>query len=238
VDPPCQQVLTVEECMENRIFARSWIVSQYRNDTMSLDEALRATVKIQHPGDRDHAVRLLRNEMAYKQSQPQPLPVLDYMNLVWTQAMRPTIFGIQAHQSMFKQPSELLPYNLILLAAFLLWIRGMTWHGQGRVWVYLGCLSLGYFVFLVGFYNYRGYLGHHAPFLGVQGRYLFPVLVPAYLVAARSLLEPFRRTVRFGLLVIVSAVFIYGDFPYFWKNAGDGWFTQANASVHQDLDAK
>ncbi len=151
------------------------------------------------------------------------------MDLIWGRGMKPAIFGIQAHVSMLKPPSALLPYNLLLLAAFLLWIRGCTWGDAGRSWVYLGGLALAYFVFLVGIYNYSSYLVSHAPFLGVQGRYVFPVLVPAYLVSARFLLEPFRRAIRVALLVVVSAIFVYGDLPYFSRQAGDAWFRPGEA---------
>jgi hypothetical protein len=235
--PECQQVLSVEACMENRIFARNWIVAQYRDGATSFDEAVHATGLIRHAGDRDHAIRLLRNELAYKQSNADLLPVLDYMGLIWSRGMKPSIFGVQAHASMLKPPSTLLPYNVILLAAFLLWIRGCGWGGAGRTWVYLGCLALGYFIFLVGIFNYSGYLVSHAPFLGVQGRYVFPVLVPAYLVASRFLLAPFRRTIQVALLVVISTVFVYGDLPYFWRHAGDAWFARDDPAVGLRIDA-
>jgi hypothetical protein len=232
--PACQQVLELDACLENRIFARSWIVAQYRDGAMSLEEAIQATRRIDHAGDRNHAIRLLRNEVAYKESKPELLPVLDYMDLIWGRGMKPAIFGIQAHVSMLKPPSALLPYNLLLLAAFLLWIRGCTWGGAGRSWIYLCGLSLAYFVFLVGVYNYSAYLVSHAPFLGVQGRYIFPVLVPAYLVSARFLLGPFRKPIRVVLLVAVSAIFVYGDLPYFSRQAGDAWFGPAQPASTGD----
>jgi hypothetical protein len=58
----------------------------------------------------------------------------------------------------------------------------------------------------------------------VQGRYLFPVIVPAYLVAARFLLLPFRRAFRVLLLVVVSLVFLAGDLPYFLRHATEAWY--------------
>jgi hypothetical protein len=222
--PACLQVLELDACMKNRIFARDWVVAQYRDDKTTFDEAMRATGRIDHPGDRDHAIRLLRNEYSYKTSNAELLPVLDYMDLIWGRGMKGAIFGIQAHVSMLKPPSALLPYNLILLASFFLWVRCCSWVGDGRNWTYLGGLALAYFVFLVGIYNYSSYLVSHAAFLGVQGRYIFPVLVPAYLVSARFLLGPFGRAVRVALLIGVSAIFVYGDLPYFSRQAGDDWF--------------
>ena len=76
----------------------------------SVKEAINATGKIAHTGDRNHAIRLLRNEVAYKESKPELLPALDYMDLIWGRGMKPAIFGIQAHVSMLKPPSALLPF--------------------------------------------------------------------------------------------------------------------------------
>jgi 4-amino-4-deoxy-L-arabinose transferase-like glycosyltransferase len=177
--PGCSQVLELEQCMENRIFARNWIVGQYRDGKLTFEQAFQQTSRINHPGDRDHAVRLLQNERAYRQSKPKLLPRWDYIQIVWEQAMKPTIFGVQAHLSMVKDPSALLPYNLVLFAAFVLWIRGVGWSRSERPWTYLAAISMFYFLFLIGYVNYGFYTSSHAPFVGVQGRYLFPILVPA-----------------------------------------------------------
>jgi hypothetical protein len=101
--PGCSDVLDLEQCMENRIFARNWVVNGYRTDRLTFNQAMAETWKINHPGDRDHAVRLLQNERAYRQSRPKPLPRWDYIQMVWIQAMKPTIFGIQAHLSTVDQ---------------------------------------------------------------------------------------------------------------------------------------
>lgn len=222
--PTCDQVLALEACMENRIFARGWILRQYRQEAMTFEQAVAATERIRHPGDRNHALRLLRFEQGYRRTRPEPLPRWDYLHLVWDQAIKPTVFGIQGHLSMLRKPRELLPYNLLLMAAFLLWIRIVRWRGPERVWTWLGLIALAYFLILVGGYNYRTYLESHAPLLGVQGRYLFPVLVPGYLAMAHSLLSPLKRWLRIVLLLAVAAVFISGDLPYFLRHAGDAWF--------------
>jgi 4-amino-4-deoxy-L-arabinose transferase-like glycosyltransferase len=160
--PGCTQVLELNQCMENRIFARNWIVSQYRDELLSLEEALKATTRISHPGDRDHAIRLLQNERAYKHTRPRPLPRWDYIHLVWDQAMKPTIFGIQAHLSMMKEPSALLPYNLVLFAAFVLCLRGVGWGRVERPWTYVAAIAVFYFLFLIGYVNYGYYVSSHA----------------------------------------------------------------------------
>jgi 4-amino-4-deoxy-L-arabinose transferase-like glycosyltransferase len=236
--PGCSQVLELEQCMENRIFARDWIVSQYRDDKLTFEQALTATSRIDHTGDRDHAIRLLQNERAYRQSKPDPLPRWDYIQLVWVRAMKPTIFGLQAHSSMVKDPRALLPYNLVLFMAFVLWIRGVGRGGSERPWTYLAAIAVFYFLFLIGYVNYGYYVSSHAPFLGVQGRYLFPVLIPAYLVAARFLLEPFRRVVQIAILLIIGTVFVLGDFPYFLRHDGPNWYVSAQAEAVTTSNAR
>jgi hypothetical protein len=222
--PGCSDVLDLEQCMENRIFARNWVVNGYRTDRLTFNQAMAETWKINHPGDRDHAVRLLQNERAYRQSRPKPLPRWDYIQMVWIQAMKPTIFGIQAHLSMLKDPWALLPYNLILFAAFVLWIRTSRWDGTENGWIYLAVVAICYFLILIGYVNYKFYVNSHAPFLGVQGRYLFPVLIPTLLIVAWSLLRAFRRITQVAIVVLVSAVFMLGDLPFFIRHASPNWF--------------
>jgi hypothetical protein len=226
VVPSCSQVLELEQCMENRIFARNWVVNRYRSGQTTYQQALQETSGIGHKGDREHAVRLLQNERAFKQANPKLLPAWDYMQVVWVQAMKPTIFGIQAHLSILRDPWGLLPYSLILFVGSLLVVRGLRWADGERVWVYMALLVVGYYVALVGWFNYKNYLQEHALFLGVQGRYIFPVIVPAYLLLARFLLLPFRRSIQIALVIIVAAIFVMGDFPYFNRNVGEGWFAQ------------
>lgn len=223
--PACDDVLALEACMENRIFARGWVLRQYRDGALSFEQAVAAAGRIAHPGDRDHALRLLRNERAWQQTRPRALPVWDYLGLVWRRAIEPTVFGIQGHASMLKGPWALLPYNLVLAAALLLFVRHARCSGDERPWCRLALVVLAYFVILVGIVNYRTYLITHAPLLGVQGRYLFPVLLPAWLVVARFLLLPWRRPwVRLGLAAAVAVVFLWGDLPYFLRHATEVWF--------------
>jgi len=223
VVPGCSQVIEHEHCMENRIYARNWVVGQYTAGKMNLMQAWQATALIKHPGDRDHAKRLLNNERGYKSATPESLNVLDYMHIVWVQAVKPSIFGIQAHQSMLRTPNELWSYGLIFFAALLLWVRKLRFDGTDRVWHGLAIMTFGYYLFLVGYYNYTGYLQTHALLLGVQGRYLFHVMVPAYLLMAEFLLRPFGSRVQLAVLLLVGGVFIAGDFPYYLSHVTPAW---------------
>ncbi len=225
VVPGCAQVLTHEKCMENRIYARNWIISQYRLGRLSYMEAWRATELIRHPGDIAHAKRLLNNVRQYQMTRPEDLNVLDYMHLVWNQAMKPSIFGIQAHRSMLRSPNELWAYGLVCFAALLLMVRTLRFDGSDRLWLGMAGILFGYYFFLVGYYNYTGYLQHHALLLGVQGRYLFHLLVPAYLLMAEFLLRPFPKWGQITVAVAVAGLFIMGDFPYYLSHVTEAWGT-------------
>ncbi len=222
--PSCDQVLDLDVCMEYRIFAKDWIVGQYRSNNLSLSEAMEKTLLISHPGDRDHALRLLRNEQQYQTSPPKPIPVWDYMHAVWMHAMKPSIFGIQAHYSMLRDPWQMLPFNLILFAAFVLWLRGLSLSPGHRLSLLFSAIVLGYFLILVGWYNYTNYIRSHAMFYGVQGRYIFPVLVPAYLVIAQALACRQHGILRSAFALVVAIIFLLGDLPFFVSHASAGWF--------------
>jgi len=221
--PGCEQVVGHERCMENRIHARNWVISQYRTDKLSYMEAWRATELIRHPGDIAHAKRLLNNERQYKLAKPENLNVLDYMHLVWEQAMKPSIFGIQAHRSMLRSPNELWAYGVICFAALLLLVRYIRFDGPDNLWLGMAAMVLGYYLFLVGYHNYTGYLKSHALLLGVQGRYLFHVLVPVYLLMAEFLLRPFSKWGRVAVTFVVMGVFVMGDFPYYLSRVTEVW---------------
>jgi len=223
VAPNCSQVLSHEKCMENRIYARNWVISQYRVDKLSYMDAWRATELIRHPGDIAHAKRLLDNERQYKRIKPENLNVLDYMHLVWDQAMKSSIYGLQAHRSMLRSPNELWVYGLICFTALLLLVRAIRFDGSDNLWLGMTAVVFGYYFFLVGYYNYTAYLQNHALLVGVQGRYLFHVLVPAYLLMAEFLLRPLPQWGRVTIAFVVSGVFIMGDFPYYLGRVMEVW---------------
>ncbi len=221
--PSCAQVLTHEKCMENRIYARNWVISQYRTDKLSYMDAWRAAELVRHPGDIAHTKRLLNNARQYKMTRPESLNLPDYLHLVWDQAMKPSIFGIQAHRSMLRSPNELWAYGLVCFAALLLMVRTIRFDGSDRLWLGMAAIPFGYYLFLVGYYNYTGYLQHHALLLGVQGRYMFHVLVPAYLLMAEFLLRPFPKWGRVVVAGAVAGLFIMGDFPYYLSRVTEAW---------------
>ncbi len=222
--PGCTQVLTLDQCLENRIFARDWVFRQYLEGRMSYAQAWRETARIRNPGDRDHARRLLDNERMYRLARPELLPLWAYLREVWHRALEPTMFGVQAHVSLVRSPRSLAALDTFLFAAFVLWVRRFSLRGEERIWAGLAALVAGYYLILVGWFNYTHYLRTHAPLLGVQGRYLFPVLVPAALLVADSVLRPFRGRMRVAVACGVILLFLANGLPWVVRHAPPGLF--------------
>lgn len=221
--PVCSQVLTHEQCMENRIYARNWVVGQYAADKMTFLQAWQAAEGINHPTDKRDARGLLQNEQKNKATKPVHLNVLNYMHVAWVQVMQPSIFGILGHQVMRPTFNELTLHGLVFFCALLLWMRYVQFNGSDSIWLGFAVLVMGYYCFLVGYYNYSAYLNSHTIFLGAQGRYLFHVLVPAYLLMAEFMMRPLGNKGQIILLLIVGSIFVVGDFPYYLEHVTHNW---------------
>jgi hypothetical protein len=226
--PTCDQVLNIDQCMENRIYARNRILTDYKNGKISFQQALMAADRIKHPGDRwDTQVwikkLLLEKERIKKGRKPKPIDFFSYFHH-WLNAMKAGTYGIHAHLHMVKLPSEMIPYNLLLLTAFFLWVRHVRLEERTRYLNYLAVVFGFYLLVLVGYVNFRTFLATRPISIGVQGRYLFPVIVPVYVLIAQYLLTPFRKKIQVALVVLVGSIFILGDFPYFYWHATQKWF--------------
>jgi hypothetical protein len=222
--PSCDQILTPKQCMEYRIYARNQILRNFRKGRLSFREAIEAARRINHPGDRASTIYLLRQQERDRLRPKSLLDPFSYFFSFWTQQMLATSFGILGHLSLFKRARDLLPYNIILLAAFLLWVRNFRLDEASKPWNYLAAVFGLYLLVVAGYFNYRHYLETNILVMGVQGRYIFPVLAPAYLLAAHHLLSPWRKPLQVALVLLVGLVFVSGDFPYFYRKATGQWF--------------
>lgn len=229
--PSCEQVLPLDACLQNRIYARNYVLERYQRGETSFEEAVAETAKIHHRGDRRYAISLLRDERVYKARPSPTLNRFEHLQLVWDRGIKPTLFGIQAHRSMLMGPDDLLLHNLVFVAFAIAVIRGLRFRHDERFWVYLAVLAGGYVAYLVSGFLYASYVRSHSAFMGVQGRYVAPALVPAYLLAAEMLLRPLGRRLGVAVMAAVAAVFVAGDLPYFLRHASAEWYTALRESV-------
>jgi hypothetical protein len=224
LSPRCDEVLGHAACMKNAVYARDWVFRQYAGGSLTFDEALRAAGALPWEGMARDTAGLLHSEHAFRTGAQPPLNLWDYVGAWLDRVMKPGLLGIVAHRSMLKERDALVPYSLIFAVAFLAWVRQVSLADGERIWAWLSLIVVLYAAVLVLYVHYPAYRATHSPFFGASGRYLFPVLVAAYLVASRALLHRMPRAVRWGAVAVVGAVFVLGDLPWFLGRADAGWF--------------
>lgn len=146
-----------------------------------------------------------------------PAPLLDPLRhfFVWSDMMVEKMLGIFAYQSWYPAPSIVAAVELLLLFSLVQLIR--TFSTSNRTLVLLLLVSLFYIAVLYGYVNYKGYLSHgivpRYTFVGIQGRYLFPVLAPLLVLFVKGVLQPFTGRIRAVLAVGLCLFFIGIGFP-------------------------
>ncbi|MEI6703650.1 MAG: hypothetical protein WCL71_08970, partial [Deltaproteobacteria bacterium] len=73
--------------------------------------------------------------------------------------------------------------------------------------------------------NFGSYLYYGTPGITLQGRYLFPVIAPVYVLMCHYLLILFRAEyLRLTVALATALLFVASDFPYFLMHATPKWF--------------
>jgi hypothetical protein len=222
--PEMFQVLPPEIAMQNRLAARTMIFTLFKEGRVSKEEALAMTSYISHPGDRADAAYLVENWADLKDNRFELLGPGQYA-VFWVQRMSAGIFGIFGH---FLMPNDgpmmwlfAAVFSLTCLAVMVRWRTSES----GRLPLQLMVIAAFYALFLMYYVNYGGYLDSGALGIALQGRYIFPVLGPIYVVACCYLLRLFRNEyARLGLAGAVCLLFLASDLPFFLLHARPEWF--------------
>ena len=222
--PEMFDVLSPDKAMQNRLAARSLIFFQFKEGRISRAEALAMTSQINHPGDRADAIYLIENYDALKSSKTELLGPLDYL-IFWVPQMAAGIFGIFGHIQMANRGPTIWPFAVL----GMLTILGILfrWRPGEAGWLSscLMAIAVFYGLFLLYFVNYSGYLDCGALGIALQGRYIFPVLGPIYVISSFYLPHLFRNErLRLGVSSAACIIFIASDFPYFLLHATPEWF--------------
>jgi len=220
--PSLDQVLTEEQAMQNRIYARNRVVTLYRAGKITFEEAVQKADNIQHTGDRDTALYLLK--LADKNlSNPAPLIDPVQYSWLWLKIMLERSAGIAGHIFMLKNPYEISAYQLFFLLSFLCFVRYWLPVTENRLTEsFFLCIFYG--IILMQLVSYSAYKQMLSVGIGLQGRYFFPVLVPFYGIVSYFLVNPFKKPLQAAICLSVSVFFIWGDFPYFLQHATPVWF--------------
>ncbi len=220
--PGFEQVVGVDAARNNRIFERDWILDGYREGRLELSEALRLTSTIRHPADRDSTrlqLAALRKRGDFR------VGPLAYASL-WGRIMLDRSMGYFGHRAVYPRAWERLVYAGVLALALALYAwrlvrrRSLAGRGMGA----MAAVALAYALVLLLFVNHPNYVARGILDAGVQGRYLFPVWVPAMAFVASALAEAPVRALRVPLALAVGAFFVYGDLPTLLWRSPPGFF--------------
>jgi hypothetical protein len=225
LQPDTIELIGLENAMQYRLFARGYIVNLFMDGKISYSEAQKMAFKyIRHTGDLADTFSLLGRAAREKASKQKPR--IDRFRYVfsWVDLMMARTFNIAGHKVMYKSGNEMLPYVFLLLISVVLMVRRMRASDLEG--------STGHLLFIAGLYalilmqlvNYRVYLIHGSIGLGLTGRYIFPVLVPIYALAAHYLAGFGAKWLRFVISLTVTAIFVYGEFPWFLQKVTPDWF--------------
>ena len=141
----------------------------------------------------------------------------------WIHLMIDRTYGVFTHLKLSLTYEWFLCYFSTFVLSVIKFIRD---YDKKRV-------EHSYFIFLIVFYtiilmvftNYPAYKTHGIIHAGVQGRYMFPVLIPLYALLSSSILSFKNKYIRWILFIFVMVVFLFGNIPFFIRNVTDEWFT-------------
>lgn len=222
--PSMSDVFPAKIATQFGIVARETIFREYSEGRISYMDALVMTGEIKHPGNKADTFYLLMNYENLKRNPQLWMGPLPYAK-VWFENMIGTIFGIKGHLHMFKDFRYLIPVYLMMafsvLGFFVRWRRRDT----GWLPLCLAAIVCFYSGLLLYKVNYNAYLYYGTPGITLQGRYLFPVIGPVYVLACHYLLQLFRADkIRFALTLVTALLFISYDFPWFLIHATPEWY--------------
>lgn len=140
----------------------------------------------------------------------------------WIYLMIDRTFGIFTNLKMGLSYNGFTSYFLVFLLSLLFFIR--TFDRNKFEHIFFSLLITVYLLILMLFTNYQMYLSNGIIHAAVQGRYIFPILVPIYSLVSLSLLSLKNKYLRILIIFVVSLIFIFGNIPFFIQNVTEEWF--------------
>jgi len=225
VTPSMSNLFPTKIATQFGIVARETIFKEYSEGRISYMDALVMAGEIKHPGNKADTFYLLMNYENLKRNPQLWMGPLPYVK-VWFENMIGTIFGIKGHLHMFKDPRYLIPIYLILAFSVLGFFVRWRLRDTGWLPLCLAVIACFYSWLLLYNINYNAYLYYGTPGITLQGRYLFPVIGPVYVLACHYLIQLFRNDkIRIALTLVTALLFISYDFPWFLMHASPEWYT-------------
>lgn len=222
--PEMYDVLPFTAVMENSLAARDMILLYFQEGKVTREQAVAMASRIAHPGERLDAQTAIRNYEKFRERGGQGVGFFRYA-ASWAEHMAAGIFGVQGRLSIVPRWPTALP--LLVLGGAALAAIALRWRpgDAAGLPVSLAIVVAGYAFFLLYRVNYRIYLENGSLTLALQGRYLFPVIGPAYLLASYYLPRLFPgRVARLAVVAGAMGILLLGDFPLFLARITPLWF--------------
>lgn len=219
------EVVGLDNALKYRIFARGYIVGQFKSNRLGLMDAGRmVNTYIRHNGDRADALNLLNMAAAEKKQQNQYRVDRFRYAFPWAELNMSRAFGVAGHMAMLKTGTSLIPYMLIFILGAALMFRHFKPNDMNGYATTLLVIFLGYTLIIMQLVNYKTYHSSGALNLALSGRYLFPVIYTGYALLANYLTSFRSRRANMIVAAIVAAVFIAGEFPWFLSQVTPRWY--------------
>ena len=195
LEPSCTQILTHEQCLENGVYYRNKVDYNATPINGPLD-VFNMIIK----GERIGPVRYFFR---------------------WFPNLMSKIFGIMGDSSLS------LPYYLVALF-ILFFLAGAVLiisnkRKLTKIDKYLLTILLFYTAILFFTQNYPMYLTYNQYYLGLQGRYIFPVISIIYILLTKSFFFIKNKKLRNIVLISFSILLIYSCNIYLFLNLPDSW---------------
>ena len=157
-----------------------------------------------------HEEMALDNKLSIVESTNLGYPnPIEYITNVWPRIMLLRTFGIPGHEG-YKvySPVNLVDYYQILLYIMII-ISFLFWRKPQFPTISLLGISLFYTLVLI-YQNYQSELVYGFRHFAFQGRYIFPVIGPIYILFTKILKATPSKYLRWAILIFTIGLFIYG----------------------------
>ncbi|KKQ35714.1 MAG: hypothetical protein US52_C0017G0011 [candidate division WS6 bacterium GW2011_GWA2_37_6] len=128
------------------------------------------------------------------------------------------------HQSLLRPKFVLFIYASLLLFAYTGFVR--RYYSKQHKINYLLAITISYAFVLLYFQNYSAYRQNANESIGLQGRYILPIIGPISVMLAQGFLMFKKQWVNILVIILLSIFVITSDYIYFRSKAGDNFFAK------------
>ncbi|MDR3580392.1 MAG: hypothetical protein P4L44_10555 [Oryzomonas sp.] len=223
--PEIADVLPMKAAMQNRLAAREIIFRLFKNGQVTKEQALAMTGQISNTSDREDTAILIENHDYVMNSGVRMFGLPAYSKL-WGYNIMLTVFGIKCHEGLlYDDVRVIVPFVGLFLLSALGFMRRWRPGREGWLPPCMAVIGAFYALFLLYFVCYKAYLYYEQPGIALQGRYIFPVIGPIYVLAICYLMRLFsNRYVRLSVAVATALMFMAANIPLFFSHVTPQWF--------------